>query len=1149
MDVFFEKTRDICSRQCHGADWNSSEQQQGRRSAWILLLSLPFTLVHHISSIVAYGLHRGVQCVRRQSEPEASVRFSLFWGTHLANMLLALTWMTKSRMAMTYSVATFVFQQRVYSSLLFRRNWKGFVSSLLLGGLLVATPVAAAGMVATRRQKSHRQKATGEDDESVESNVPIELQEVTHIPSMDEQPDDTYRASNTSFCREMAGEEEDEKDDSSRFSQRDRITVSNAQSKTEPSEHDGRCDPENLWNDWDDGLKQVCIKFGSLVGDEEVKSRNLDISDYEQESAARPVSTAAWSEYEYEPEGDYESILEDDDYSDSTEGSMSKPKTIAVAHGRSGVSQLAPPALSPPTPKKAEEKPEDDSRRSLSQRMLKYLPPAIRPNTYNTDDSSETMEPNDVYIQVGGNKFTQIESHSGTVAWRKAIQETTRKFHKSPSFGDAHFRYVMKLLEGPDRDWYMGSMEYGWMKLNATQIRARCKDAYKKQLETDEEISTIYSEISKASLTKEQPAKGTPVGMIPFLVNDDGMAADRSIKTSATDKNMPRIEVEYHGENEVEYKKKRRGIIGRLIKPKHPKGAKETLIQPNKSEMAATPKKQRKLLVYLGKKDNHGYHQFLKSLRTVTVETQQSKDATKDDYTVFMHKSVIAKTRATQYLIKNASGIFEPAGEGQVFDFAWQQYHASRNSPATTTTANMDTRNDKEAVKPRKSGPLKKMLAVRALSSMTGDYKLNKKRTEQTIEVKRQEIPSTKEEGQDATPADDEQSITHEILEDIKASETAETTIADRGLISDDEFVQSIADKLSKDETDLAPSQQQPQRSRSTKPHAESEVAEIDRLTGRTPSRLLGSMALGRMVSKGRPKQNQQQQRTDPIAEEEIDFREPSGIRLQRLVEETNAKQALLDEGEVAAALREDPPVEDLPADSSPHEAPKGLKRILSLGRPRASVDKLSGMIEPLKDEESRKDPEQVKAWMAKNRTKSKFLRGLWAKVALKRRRRGEEVDSRHLRNSTIPQYAISPSSVDPSNDKNDKPTFYDELMEVLALEYRRATGQRDSLPRAIDEDRDSYSEDDILNFAGDRSRGTSFGDDEQSEYHHGDSSTITSYEDEVGEIPPQTLLQFVERKIEDEVLYSNTCLGMDLCADFQHTLLGPVVVTIDDGV
>ena len=120
-----------------------------------------------------------------------------------------------------------------------------------------------------------------------------------------------------------------------------------------------------------------------------------------------------------------------------------------------------------------------------------------RPAGRNDDESEEsTMDPCDVYIQEGNNRFMQVEGHPGTVAWKQAIQEATRKFKQS-QFRDDHFRHVMKILAGADRDFYAGSLEYGWTKLNPMQIRAKCKQAYNKQIETDDEISSVFTQISR----------------------------------------------------------------------------------------------------------------------------------------------------------------------------------------------------------------------------------------------------------------------------------------------------------------------------------------------------------------------------------------------------------------------------------------------------------------------------------------------------------------------------------------------------------------------------------------------------------------------------------------------------------------------------
>lgn len=168
--------------------------------------------------------------------------------------------------------------------------------------------------------------------------------------------------------------------------------------------------------------------------------------------------------------------------------------------------------------------------------ITKTLPPLVE---WNDDGSEEsTMDPMDVYIQVGTNKFTQVEGHPGTVAWRDAIQEAARKYNKS-DFQDAHFRHIMKAINGKECDFYVGSLEHGWKKLLLSEIRAQTKEAYKRQLNTDEEINSILSRAS---------------GSRPLT----GSASGRNITMKVIDADMNERELSTLGSA-------KKGIIGRFL--------------------------------------------------------------------------------------------------------------------------------------------------------------------------------------------------------------------------------------------------------------------------------------------------------------------------------------------------------------------------------------------------------------------------------------------------------------------------------------------------------------------------------------------------------------------------------------------------------
>lgn len=67
-----------------------------------------------------------------------------------------------------------------------------------------------------------------------------------------------------------------------------------------------------------------------------------------------------------------------------------------------------------------------------------------------------------------------VEGHLRTTTWIQAIQEATRKYNRF-LFRRDHFQYDG---DPGEHDFYAGSLEYGWTKLNPMQeIQANCKEA------------------------------------------------------------------------------------------------------------------------------------------------------------------------------------------------------------------------------------------------------------------------------------------------------------------------------------------------------------------------------------------------------------------------------------------------------------------------------------------------------------------------------------------------------------------------------------------------------------------------------------------------------------------------------------------------
>ena len=245
----------------------------------------------------------------------------------------------------------------------------------------------------------------------------------------------------------------------------------------------------------------------------------------------------------------------------------------------------------------------------------------------------------------------------------------------------------------------------------------------------------------------------------------------------------------------------------------------------------------------------------------------------------------------------------------------------------------------------------------------------------------------------------------------------------------------------------------------------------------------------------------------------------------------------------------------------SPSRLTVGSRFKLTMTRALGKLAKKNADIERLEEEDLRCDPEQIHRWLEINRYKSKFLSDVWARATLNRRLKQNECTRRNAiteQNESIdddgycieaPQGKRSMSTDEDDDDwelgtisqdlterscSRYEASFYEELMTVLAFEYERATGTC-----AVDSKPKCTSPEDVSVETGDASSMDSYSTTD---------NTATSLDDS-SHLSPQTLLQFVERKIEDEILNSNICLNIDVCDNLQKTVNGDCCGNTDKSV
>jgi len=194
-----------------------------------------------------------------------------------------------------------------------------------------------------------------------------------------------------------------------------------------------------------------------------------------------------------------------------------------------------------------------------------------------------------------------------------------------------------------------------------------------------------------------------------------------------------------------------------------------------------------------------------------------------------------------------------------------------------------------------------------------------------------------------------------------------------------------------------------------------------------------------------------------------------------------------------------------------------GIKLKQMLSHVRAVQPTKRADIERMTDLNSRRDQTKVNRWLEINRNKSMFLKDIWAKATLslslkqQHKFKGDDVvgpdtqfhlemldDSMSLEEE---DYDVDLGTFSQDSMRGGcmrEESFFEELRVTLVEEYRRATGHPDAVAELADE-------------ISDGSMGTSF-------------TGSFSNTDETTEILPQTLLEFVEWKIDNEILHSSEC-------------------------
>jgi len=129
LDENFAEIRDICSYYCNGHDLTNSQMLA-------FLITLPFTIIFHVNSFLVTAVYYVLE-ISRNEEKESKLPAPVTTSIFISNLLVTLLWFLGGRTGAILATATAFFNQKMYNSLLFQRNFRDFCFSLLFGDFLM----------------------------------------------------------------------------------------------------------------------------------------------------------------------------------------------------------------------------------------------------------------------------------------------------------------------------------------------------------------------------------------------------------------------------------------------------------------------------------------------------------------------------------------------------------------------------------------------------------------------------------------------------------------------------------------------------------------------------------------------------------------------------------------------------------------------------------------------------------------------------------------------------------------------------------------------------------------------------------------------------------------------------------------------------
>lgn len=416
---------------------------------------------------------------------------------------------------MTFAVMSFIINQHLYNALLFRKTFEGFMWSFLVGNL------CSSEMISAHSPRPHDSVVVPAPVKV--APVQIDVAEESNLTfNLSKESEATDIQSETSFDAAVGAAKSCESGslfegvDSAHARPRARarlFALRPGRRAKQPKNSSGTTGTGNIGTN-------VIQSMATSIHDREDESERS--SDYLLDAVSYEESTGIVSELTPDQQDDDDvSTIEGDVLSvlPRLNGETTSLATIVTGSDADELSVLQASTQSEATP--------------------------------------STINQNDVYIQTGGDVYTELETQTGTLAWKNAIQEATQKFAGS-TFVDAHNDWILKQLG--NRDFYVGSVEYGWTKLNPVQVREKCKESYEKQVQVNGEIKSILNGLKDLRRNKEKGRRPPPQDK----KHDDSPIIPTSNCILDGDMNPEPV----NSSPPPEEKKGRRGILARITRHK-----------------------------------------------------------------------------------------------------------------------------------------------------------------------------------------------------------------------------------------------------------------------------------------------------------------------------------------------------------------------------------------------------------------------------------------------------------------------------------------------------------------------------------------------------------------------------------------------------